>query len=68
MTDPKYKSILKELEFSTILLIICWIFNLIKCFLSHPDEIHFADIFTLSSLVFTFMTTLVIKFLNNGKK
>ena len=68
MTDPKYKCILKELEFPTILLIICWIFNLVECFLSHSDKIHFADIFTLRSFVFTLITTLVIKFLNNEKK
>jgi hypothetical protein len=68
MTDPKYKCILKELKFPTILLIICWIFNLVECFLSHSDKIHFADIFTLRSFVFTLMTTLVIKFLNNEKK
>lgn len=67
MTDPKYKCIIKKLKFPLILLLICWTLNLIKCFLSHSNEIHFADIFTLHSLVFTFFTTLVIIFFNKWK-
>jgi hypothetical protein len=49
------------LKFSLILLIICWIVNLIYFFLFQSGNIHIDNVITLKSFVFTILVTLLLK-------
>ena len=59
---------LRKKLFPLILLLVCWTSNLIECLLSSTQEVKVSNIITLSSFVYTILTTIVIYRFNHEKK
>lgn len=54
--------------FSIILLIIYWVYNLLKCIFSSEKDVSITNIITIDSFIFTLIVSILFYFFSHEKK
>ena len=67
MVMKKYQ-FYRTIKFSICLLLVCWTFNLLVCLIFHSHKIQLNEIFTFSSIAYSVLTSLLIKYFEYEKK